>query len=109
MVETDRQKYLDQIFNEQVISWDDGPTRESNASSAQIIPRNDHLTAGNLATQQDAPLDLTMVSWPNDYKYPGLTKESRRREYYYDPQAGEGSFVYIMDTGVDTSHSVSSL
>lgn len=48
------------------------------------------------ATQSDAPWGLARIS----SKEPGSTT------YTYDDAAGEGTCAYIVDTGIDTTHSV---
>ncbi|KAI5356542.1 putative peptidase S8/S53 domain, peptidase S8, subtilisin, His-active [Septoria linicola] len=51
-------------------------------------------TNGTLATQQGATWGLNRISH----------KESGGSSYVYDRSAGEGTFIYIIDTGINSKH-----
>ena len=53
--------------------------------------------------QADAPKHLKLVSQP---KGVGLDDKALKG-YYYDSAAGEETTVYVLDTGLDSSHPVS--
>ena len=56
------------------------------------------------AQQNNAPGDLTMISWPEDQNFPGARDGL---PYYYDESRGEGVYIYVIDEGVDVTHRVS--
>ncbi|KAF2149682.1 alkaline proteinase [Myriangium duriaei CBS 260.36] len=54
------------------------------------------MTAAALVTQKDAPVGLSLIS------HRGLSQD--HKGYFYDSSAGEGTYAYVLDTGVDVSN-----
>lgn len=53
---------------------------------------------GSIVRQRNAPKDLQMVSWPPNKPMTPFASSN----YNYDPMMATGTFVYVLDNGVDT-------
>ena len=73
-------------------------TNEINNTAAPVLTERD------IAKQKDASADLRLVSWPADKDLPFFWN---RQPYVYDDAKGRDTYVYVIDEGVNTQHSVS--
>lgn len=60
---------------------------------AHYVPMN------SLIEQQNAPWSLASLSQPSSSEAP-----SKQQSYIYDETAGEGTWAYVLDTGIDLNH-----
>lgn len=57
-----------------------------------------------LVWQQDAPEQLSYVSWPNTN--PRTSLSALQGRYYFDDSSGQDVDVWVMDTGATADHPV---
>lgn len=87
-------------FNAYTGSFDDDSIAEIGAGEEVLsVEPNRIVELDAFYTQWNAPWGLTALSSPNR-----LPDSSDTGSYVYDRSAGEGTFVYMLDTGVQISH-----
>ncbi len=78
------------------VCFQSAPVPDQPANNAQIayIEPDQTITLNALTTQEDATWGITRISSLE----PGTSK------YTYDDSAGEGTYAYVVDTGIYTDH-----
>ena len=75
-------------------------------SSAYNVSGKLDIDNPNIIYQEDAPLDLKVVSWPQGKDF----DDSDYLKYYaYDKNGGQNSILYIVENGIDPRNEVSTL
>ena len=75
-------------------------------SSAHKVSGYLNINEPNIIYQEDAPLDLKVVSWPDGKDFDG---NDFLKYYAYDRRGGQSSALYIIDEGINSQHEVSTL
>ncbi|KAH7069599.1 subtilisin-like protease-like protein [Paraphoma chrysanthemicola] len=76
-------------------SFDKTTIEELKALDEVLVVEQDYMMTTNaLLTQENAPWGLARLS----------SREKGATAYFYDESAGEGTFSYVVDTGIRTSH-----
>lgn len=75
-------------------------TDVNGTASTQIITWTN---PNSIVRQTSAPQDLDVVSWPKDVKMPFWSKMPG---YDFDTSYGVGTFIYIIDNGIEPNDPV---